>query len=475
MSTVDTFARSRFAMSRSAFSLLVVFVETIVIVSASVLCGTFYSTMAHGITGEFVHYVGAGLLVSWGFAIPSMIRDDYRIEAILEGKRHVARLLTIWTYTFLGLAVVGFLTKSSDNFSRGWILLFYFAGFVSVLGTSFILKRMLISWIEAGRISRRKLMVVSVDQDVRMTARELMGRNSCSEVAAIVKLDSQTGRENGEFQPSDLENAVAWARSLNIDDVIVQADWSRSSNIDQIVNAFTVLPAAIHVRAASVVGRFARPQVTHVGETCVLSLKGRPLEPAQAIIKRAFDIAVAGLALTLLAPLFAVIYAAVRLDSRGPGLFLQRRRGYNQRVFQIWKFRTMTAMDDGDTIVQAARNDARVTRVGRFLRRYNFDELPQLINVLRGEMSLVGPRPHAVAHDRLYETSILQYPRRLNMRPGITGWAQVNGLRGQTETDRAMALRLEYDLHYIDNWSLGLDFYIIALTVLSPRAYRNAH
>lgn len=475
MSTVETFARSRFAVSRPAFSLMVILLESLVIVTTSVVCGFGYSQLVHGVPGEIVHYLGAGILVSWGFAIPFLIREDYRIEAILEGKRHVRRLLTMWTYTFLALPLIGFLTKSSESYSRGWIMLFYVAGFAAVLLTSYVIKRLLVSWIEAGRISRRKLMIVSVDQDVRMTTRELTGRNSCAEVAAVVKLDSRSDRNNGEFRPGDMENAVTWARSLNIDDIVIVADWSRSSNIDQIVNAFTVLPAAIHVRAASVVGRFARPQVSHVGDTCVLSLKGRPLEPAQAVIKRAFDIFVASLALLLLTPLFAVIWAAVRYDSKGPALFLQRRRGYNQRVFQIWKFRTMTAMDDGDTIVQARRNDARVTRVGRFLRRYNLDELPQLVNVLRGEMSLVGPRPHAVAHDRMYETSIIQYPRRLNMRPGITGWAQVNGLRGQTDTDRAMSLRLEYDLHYIDNWSLGLDFYIIALTVLSPRAYRNAH
>lgn len=475
MSTVDTFVRPRFSVSRPAFSLMVILFESLVIITTSTICGVAYSHLAHGVPGEILQFVGAGVLVSWGFAIPFLIRDDYRIEAILEGKRHVRRLLSMWTYTFLALLLIGFLTKSSDDYSRGWLLTFYVTGFVAVLATSYMIKQVLISSIEAGRIARRKLMIVSVDQDVRMTTRELMGRNSCAEVAAIVKLDSRSGRDDGEFKAADLNNAVAWARSLNIDDIIVQADWSRSSNIDQIVNAFTVLPAAIHVRAASVVGRFARPQISHVGETCVLSLKGRPLDPAQAVAKRAFDIVVSSLALLLLAPLFAAIYAAIRFDSKGPGFFLQRRRGYNQRVFQIWKFRTMSVMDDGDTIVQARRNDVRVTRVGRFLRRYNLDELPQLVNVLRGEMSLVGPRPHAVAHDRMYETSIMQYPRRLNMRPGITGWAQVNGLRGQTETDRAMALRLEYDLHYIDNWSLALDFYIIALTVLSPRAYRNAH
>jgi Undecaprenyl-phosphate glucose phosphotransferase len=476
MSAAETYPRSRLTVSRMAFSIFAVLTEAMTVVAVAVLTGAVYSSLDHGAGGELEHFLMVGCLTAWIFSLPSVLREDYRTEAILEGRRDFKRLLSTWICAFLALALIEFLTKTSGQLSRGWLASFFVSGFAVVVIVNVLVRHALIVAIETGLIARRKLMVVSVDQDVRMTARELMGKNSCAEVTAVVKLDVRAGRDGiTEFKPADLDNAVSWARSLNIDDVVVLADWSRSSNIDQIVSAFTVLPAGIHIGAASVVGKFSRPQISRVGETCVLSLKGRPLEPGQAIVKRAFDVVAAGLALVLLAPVFAAVMIAIRLDSNGPSLFLQRRRGYNQRVFQIWKFRTMTVMDDGDNIVQAQRNDARVTRVGRILRRYNIDELPQLVNVLRGEMSLVGPRPHAVAHDRMYETSIMQYPRRLNMRPGITGWAQVNGLRGQTETEHAMAKRLEYDLHYIDNWSIGLDFYIILLTVLSPRAYRNAH
>ncbi|MDO9383487.1 MAG: exopolysaccharide biosynthesis polyprenyl glycosylphosphotransferase [Hyphomicrobiaceae bacterium] len=473
MSAVEILPRPRLTLSPMAVSFVAVLVEGATIVIMAVLAGATYTSLKYGTHGELANFLMVGCLTAWLFALPFVFREDYRTEAILEGRRNLSRLFIMWTCAFLVLAAIGFLTKSSALFSRGWMVTFYLAGFAAVLGVNFLVRQALLASIDIGLIARRKLMIISVDQDVRMTARDLMGKNSCAEVTAVVKFDARAGRD--DFKPSDLDNAVSWARSLNIDDVVILADWSRSSNIDQIVSAFTVLPAAIHVGAASVVGKFSRPRISHLGQTCVLSLKGRPLEPGQAIVKRAFDVVAAALALVLLAPLFAAVMIAIRLDSNGPSLFLQRRRGYNQRVFQIWKFRTMTVMDDGDSIVQAQRNDARVTRVGRILRRYNIDELPQLVNVLRGEMSLVGPRPHAVAHDRMYETSIMQYPRRLNMRPGITGWAQVNGLRGQTETDRVMAKRLEYDLHYIDNWSIGLDFYIILLTVLSPRAYRNAH
>ncbi|MGL4291140.1 MAG: sugar transferase, partial [Phreatobacter sp.] len=152
----------------------------------------------------------------------------------------------------------------------------------------------------------------------------------------------------------------------------------------------------------------------------------------------------------------------------------QRRLGFNQRAFSIVKFRTMTVADDGDTVRQATRDDQRITRIGRFLRRWNLDELPQLINVLSGQMSLVGPRPHAIAHDRHYDNHIALYARRHNVKPGITGWAQVHGLRGETDTVEKMQARVEHDLYYIDHWSVLLDLEIMARTVFSRKAYDNA-
>ena len=191
--------------------------------------------------------------------------------------------------------------------------------------------------------------------------------------------------------------------------------------------------------------------------------------------KRVFDLLSASAALVLLSPLLLAIVALIKFDSPGPIFFIQRRRGFNLEEFPIWKFRTMTALDDGDVVRQATQNDMRVTRIGRLLRKYSLDELPQLFNVVRGEMSLVGPRPHAVAHDRFFEKRIARYPRRLNMKPGITGWAQVNGFRGATETDDAMSRRVEHDLYYIDNWSVSFDFYIVLLTVVSRKASLNAY
>jgi exopolysaccharide biosynthesis polyprenyl glycosylphosphotransferase len=191
--------------------------------------------------------------------------------------------------------------------------------------------------------------------------------------------------------------------------------------------------------------------------------------------KRTFDLLFASLALLLLTPVLAVVALLIKLDSAGPVFFLQHRYGFNQKPFRIIKFRTMRSLDDGPVISQAKKDDPRVTQVGAWLRRWSLDELPQLFNVIKGDMSLVGPRPHALSHDREYEQRISVYARRHNVKPGITGWAQIHGLRGETDTDDKMQSRVEYDLHYIDNWSLGLDLQIMIRTVLSPTSYRNAY
>ena len=191
------------------------------------------------------------------------------------------------------------------------------------------------------------------------------------------------------------------------------------------------------------------------------------------VAKPLLDYTLAAAGLVLLAPLLAIIAVAIKLDSHGPIFFRQRRYGQNNQVFRIFKFRTMTVAEDGAVVVQAKRNDARVTRVGRLLRSTSLDELPQLLNVLRAEMSLVGPRPHAIAHDEAFEEKLDSFSRRRRVLPGITGWAQVNGYRGETKTIDDLRSRMLHDLYYIDNWSIWLDLEIIARTLLvaTRRAY----
>jgi putative colanic acid biosynthesis UDP-glucose lipid carrier transferase len=189
-------------------------------------------------------------------------------------------------------------------------------------------------------------------------------------------------------------------------------------------------------------------------------------------LKRLTDIVGAGLGLLILLPFLALVALVVGMESRGKVIFRQRRSGLDGKIFTIYKFCTMTVMEDGPDVVQATRGDDRVTRVGKFLRRSSIDELPQLINVLRGEMSLVGPRPHAVAHDLYYAQTVPSYHLRFRTKPGITGLAQITGFRGEVRDSRHMEARVAHDLRYIRNWSPALDIKILFITVLSAPFHR---
>jgi len=190
-----------------------------------------------------------------------------------------------------------------------------------------------------------------------------------------------------------------------------------------------------------------------------------PLSESNVLLKSMLDYAVALVGLIVLAPLLAVVALAIKIDSPGPVFFRQRRYGQNNSIFRIFKFRTMAVTEDGPTVKQAERDDPRVTRMGRILRRTSIDELPQLLNVLTGDMSIVGPRPHALAHDQLFEQKLDLFSRRRRVRPGLTGWAQVHGFRGETKTTEDIRSRMQHDLYYIDNWSIWLDIEIITRTV----------
>jgi exopolysaccharide biosynthesis polyprenyl glycosylphosphotransferase len=242
-----------------------------------------------------------------------------------------------------------------------------------------------------------------------------------------------------------------------------------------IQSGLRLVPRAVYiVPNETVAGLFALP-VRRVGGAIAVETQRVPMSVLARGTKRAIDIAIGSSVLLFLAPALLVIAAAIKLDSPGPVFFRQRRNGYRGRQFRILKFRTMCVLEDGDSVTQASRDDQRVTRVGRWLRKSSFDELPQLLNILRGEMSLVGPRPHAVAHDELYAKLIENYELRQHVKPGVTGWAQVNGLRGETPTVDLMFRRIEFDLWYAANSSVMLDLQILVRTLFAVLRQDNAY
>jgi polysaccharide biosynthesis protein PslA len=475
---LDAKARLPWAMSGLAFAFVSAAVIAMTILLMAVLTGILYHVFAYGDANGLKDYAGLGLLVAFLYVLPFAFRNEFSLESFAAGNRNATRLALTWTYAFIALGMVAFLTKTTADYSRGWLLLFYTAGFCAIVGVDGLIRHSAGKALMAGRLARRRLMLIGTADEIRNFIDAEQRAGIAHHVTTTVELPDAPPQLN---DPSAawafdalLNRALKAARSQDIEGVVLLSDWSNMDFVDRCVGAFSVLPVSIHLNIGDLAQRFNGVRLENVGSVAALALTQQPLAPLQALMKRGLDIIVAGMALAVLAPVFAVIAVLIRRDSAGPVFFTQRRRGYNQQEFRIYKFRSMTTMDDGDNIQQARTNDPRITRIGALLRRYNLDELPQLINVLRGEMSIVGPRPHAVAHDRLFETRIGTYPRRLNVRPGITGWAQVHGLRGETSTDDKMAARVDHDLHYIDNWSIGLDLYILVLTVFSARTYQNA-
>ena len=470
--------KGRWMVGSLGFALAAGLVTALVIVMLAVATGVAYHLHAYGNVGRYRSFVAVGALVAFLHTLPFVFRGEFGLDHYLAGPPRLGRLMLIWTWSFFALAVVAFLTKSTASFSRGWLVLFYVVGGASMMCLEVIIRGMSRRALALGRIARQRLMLIGTPDEIQRFNGQQARSRSTVEVVCVVAVPPAAiaggGNEASPVLDQLLAGAVTSARAQDVESVVLLSDWSRVDFIDACVAAFSLMPVSIRLDAGRIAGRFGAVRLDRVGAVAAVALTEPPMGRLQLAGKRAFDIVVAASGLILLSGLFAVVAVLIKRGSPGPVFFRQRRRGYNQRDFMIYKFRSMEARPDGERFQQASRNDPRVTRVGRILRRYNLDELPQLINVLRGEMSIVGPRPHAVAHDRMFEKRIEMYPRRLNVRPGITGWAQVHGHRGETDTNAKMAARVEHDLYYIDNWSLGLDLYIVLLTLVSPKAYRNA-
>lgn len=470
--------RRNTAFVRGSFSLLAGLFDFVAIMIAAVSMEALYHFWAYGSEGlawvfsrgeESASNLQLCLFAAASFVFANVMRKEYCFTNYLQLRGHGGRSLSLWSVVILCAVSAGFFTRTGADSSRAAFALVYVVGFVAIYAERAALTHVVSMSAARGGVSARRLFLVGFEYDVEAFMHRYKPWNYGMHIVGAVVL-----RETDETLDDDLALAAASARLLRPDDVFILAPWARTDVIDSCVTAFLRVPARIQLGPERVLDRFVDAHIDKVGAISSLSLAGHPLSLVEVAAKRSFDFLASALAMVLLSPLLLAVAVLIKLDSPGPALFFQRRYGFNQETFRIFKFRTMTTMEDGRHIKQATANDSRITRIGRFIRRYNIDELPQLINVLRGEMSLVGPRPHALAHDQLFERRIALYARRHNVKPGITGWAQVNGLRGEIDTPEKIRQRVEHDLYYIDNWSIGLDLWIILLTVFSRKAYRNA-
>jgi Undecaprenyl-phosphate glucose phosphotransferase len=264
---------------------------------------------------------------------------------------------------------------------------------------------------------------------------------------------------------------VEFARRTRVDLVLVSMPLSAEKRVLEMLKQLWVLPADIRLSAHMSQLRFTSKSYSYVGDLPVFDMADKPISDWNLVFKWVFDKAVALFALLLLSPVMIVTAIAIKLESRGPVLFRQKRHGFNNRLIEIYKFRSMyTDRSDSNASKLVTKDDPRVTRVGRFIRKASIDELPQLFNVLKGELSIVGPRPHALeakAANKLYYEAVEGYFARHKVKPGMTGWAQIHGWRGETDTIDKIMQRVHHDLYYIENWSILLDFYICIMTPFS--------
>jgi polysaccharide biosynthesis protein PslA len=373
-----------------------------------------------------------------------------------------------------------FYTKMSEIYSRGWVTAWF--GFLAAMTLGV---RALYSWIDGNNeisASFADRVAVVGAGEIGEHVFALLAAGGEHRVNVVGIFDQRCTRQAKRIEEhvrGTIKDLILMASRFELDAIIVAIPWGAERRLDDIVQQLRVLSVDVFVLPGSAPARYLTSPLYQLGNMPVIGLIARPLDDVCHIIKLFEDKILSLLIGILAAPMLAVIMVAIKLDSPGPILFRQTRRGFHHNLFTMYKFRTMHHVETdllGDRLTE--RNDKRVTRVGWWLRRLSLDEFPQLINVLRGDMSLVGPRPHAInskAADYLYEDAVVEYAYRYRVRPGITGWAQINGWRGGTETVEKLQKRVDYDLYYIDNWSVALDLKILCLTALRGFWHENAY
>ncbi len=446
--------------------------EAAVIIAASILGQILYQNLWLGGVGSVEVAGGIGLIAAFIYLFLARSAELYRLAYILTPERRVGAIVLVWAVGLLMLTGILFLLKSGSDLSRGSFVTFAVLELSFLLGTRFLAAAVINSKISRGTVLGRTAIVIGEANELQqLSADHLLAQFGLKEVSRVALRAIDAGK-----QRDLLEEAVRLARQLNAEELAVAVGWNQSQLIADINDALRSSPLPVRLLPDSVIRSVLGRRRADVlfNSTMTVELQRSPLTLAERVAKRFLDSVLASIAIVILMPIFLISALAIKFDSAGPVIFRQRRNGFNQQQFGIYKFRTMQVLEDGHQVTQAQRKDPRVTRVGRLLRRASIDELPQLFNVLKGEMSLVGPRPHALAHDDQYKCLIETYCFRHHVKPGITGWAQIHGLRGETEQLVKMQQRVEFDLWYINNWSLWLDIQILLRTcfeVLKHEAY----
>jgi len=431
---------------------------------------------------SYTYYLAASLISAGAVVITLGYGRKYDFDVVTEPQSHVRGLVGSMVITFLVLLFLAFSLGHVDlAFSRIWAYSFFASAAVLLIAERFIWARIIYRLANQGRICRN-VAIIGAGEHAVMLLRSLTARRN-PWVRIVGVFDDRHRRSTrdieGHMVQGGLNDLLELARSERIDDIFVALPWTAEMRLFEIFDSLQAIPANIHLSPEIVSSRMERARFVPYFGITALRVSPKPIEGWNYVLKWLEDKIIAATAIFLLSPILLAVAIAIRLESRGPILFRQSRYGFNNKLIEVYKFRSMYhEKRDENAEALAVKGDPRITKVGRIIRRTSLDELPQLFNVLKGDMSIVGPRPHATrakAAGRLYEDVVKEYAVRHKIKPGITGWAQANGWRGETDTEEKIRKRVEYDLYYIENWSIMLDLETILRTVFALFSSKGAY
>ena len=452
--------------------------DACVVVGTGAVVFILYLSRGPDFATEAERYFLTSLLAATLFMVGFQHIEGYSVRQLRMLRWQLTRAAAVWAIVVSLLLLVAFVGKLSATYSRGWTLSWTVSALALILIERVILRLAIARWVRQGHPTRNVVIVGAGEHGQRLITK----LRKSPGLALLGVFDDRRSRIPPSVCGCDVlgnaEDLLHFAHDVPVEEIIIALPLNAEQRIKAIVDKLKSLPTDLRLSVEPIAELPVRG-ISYAGNVPMLAVVDRPIKHWNAVAKRVEDVMISSFLLLLFAPTMTIIATLIKLDSRGPVFFAQERFGFNNDVIRVLKFRTMHA-DRGDPsgAQRTVPRDPRVTRVGRMLRALSFDELPQLLNVLRGDMSLVGPRPHAItmkAGGRLYYEAVEQYVHRHRVKPGITGWAQVNGLRGEIDTLEKAHARVEQDLYYIENWSLWLDLKTLALTMPVLLSRQNAY
>lgn len=448
-----------------------------ILLDAVVICATLFITYSihHQIFWQiptpYILLMILGAVFFYISAVSTKIYGSWRADQLT---RHISRVFQVWLFTIIGLILLGWALKTTEYYSRV-VMALWFVLTPIFLGLTRWCTRAVLGYIRTQGRNTRMITLVGDSQAAMEFIKELKANEWMGYVLAGYYNKSPNSKfENLDYK-GDYQQLIIDVKNNNYDEVYLALPMAEESLIATLIHDLSDCSTPVHIIPNLFMFSLMNARMSHIGNIPTISIFDSPHDDLSAMQKRIEDVVLSTLILLLVSPIMLLLAIAIKTTSSGPVFFKQRRYGIGGEEITVWKFRSMRVCEDGDHVPQAQKNDSRITPLGNFMRKTSLDELPQFINVLQGQMSIVGPRPHAVAHNELYRKDIHGYMLRHLVKPGITGWAQVNGWRGETDTLAKMEKRIEYDMEYIRNWSIPFDLKIIFITVFKGFINKNAY